>query len=130
RGGEADLEVVGARRRHRFAHARHQRVDAEKLHLRDAELAETHIGGADAAPDVEDAFARARLERLTKELGKLRVPPALAKVLERRGGQGVDVAGHAVGQAVTCARQYSNPTRVAELAFAGMPRYSASGVSR
>ena len=69
-------------------------IDREQRHLRDVQSAEHHFGRPFAAPDIEDARAGARTERLAEELGKVAVPPAIAQVLEGRGREGVHVSGH------------------------------------
>lgn len=92
--GEPDADIVRARRVDRLEHAREDQIDPEKPHLGDAELPETDISGADAAAHIENAVAGARLQGLAKELREISVPPALAEMFERGGGECVNVAGH------------------------------------
>ena len=91
---EADAGVDPARRRMRLAHPLDEQVDAEQVHLRHAQPRQAHLRRARAASDVEDALARARLQRLLEEFRERVVPPVLAQVFQRRGREGVEVATH------------------------------------
>ena len=85
-------------------------VDREQRQLRDLQAPEHHFGRPIAAPDVEDAGAGARAERVSEELGKVAVPPPIAQVLERRGREGVHVSRHQ-GLLVRFASSASKRTR-------------------
>ena len=66
------------------------------------------LRGAVAAAHVEYAGAGPRLQRFVQELRELRVPPLRAQVLQRRGGEGVEVTGHGDSGVLLSYRQVGN----------------------
>src|SRR5690606_12398658 len=62
--------------------------------LDNAQAADAHIGTSVTADDVQVAVAGTRAERILKIGGAVVVPPVIPQVLERGGGQCVDVRRH------------------------------------
>ena len=69
-----------------------QPVDADQGDLRDAQPRQPQLDAAGAAADIEDTVAGARAQPLDQERGERLVPPVVAYVFERRGGQRVERA--------------------------------------
>jgi hypothetical protein len=68
-------------------------IDTKPDNLRQTQPAETDLGFATPAPDVENAVAGTRLECVLQELCERRVPPSIAEVLERRRRERVNFPG-------------------------------------
>ena len=78
----------------RLAYAIGKQVNAKQAELRHLQTREADLCRTDAAPDIENAFTRLRLQRAFEKIAERIIPPSFANVFERKRRERIEAADH------------------------------------